>query len=274
MKNKTARVLTESAIMIALATVLSLIKIVHLPYGGSVTIASMLPIAIIAYRHGVSWGLLAGFVHGVIQNLLGLSDITGLPTWKSVLVAVLLDYLVAFAVIGLAGAFRKAIKNQAFSLSLGCVLACVLRYICHVITGATIWAGLSIPSAAALSFSFIYNATYMLPETIILFIAALYVGSTLDFNAEMPTRLIRKESVPANVSWIYPVMGLIATAATIFDVAKVFAKLQDGETGKFAITNITEVNWVMVGIVTAVAIFIDVVLFFIRRAVVKKDAEQ
>ena len=144
--------------MIALATVLSLIKIVHLPYGGSVTVASMLPIAIIAYRHGVSWGLLAGFVHGVIQNLLGLSDITGLPTWKSVLVAVLLDYLVAFAVIGLAGAFRKAIKNQAFSLSLGCVLACVLRYICHVITGATIWAGLSIPSAAALSFSFIYNS--------------------------------------------------------------------------------------------------------------------
>ena len=114
----------------------------------------------------------------------------------------------------------------------------------------------------------------MLPETIILFIAALYVGSTLDFNAEMPTRLIRKEAVPANVSWIYPVTGLIAAAATIFDVAKVFAKLQDAETGKFAITNISEVNWIPIAIVTAVAIVIDIVLVLIRREVVKKDSQK
>ena len=63
-----ARKITEAAIMIALATVLSLIKLLDLPYGGSVTIASMLPVIIIAYRHGLRFGLLTGFVFGIIQH--------------------------------------------------------------------------------------------------------------------------------------------------------------------------------------------------------------
>ena len=52
--------LTESAVMIALATILSLFKLVDLPYGGSITLASMLPVLLIAYRYGTAWGLLTG----------------------------------------------------------------------------------------------------------------------------------------------------------------------------------------------------------------------
>ena len=94
MQNKTVRVLVESAVMVALATVLSLIKIVDLPYGGSVTIASMLPVAVIAYRHGILWGLGTGLVYGAIQQLLGLNDLIYVTGWQSVLAVILLDYIV------------------------------------------------------------------------------------------------------------------------------------------------------------------------------------
>lgn len=166
-KNRTLP-LVECAIMIALATVLSMVKLAELPYGGSITIASMLPIAIIAYRRGMGWGLGSAFVYAVIQQLLGLNSLSYVTTWQSVVAVILLDYIVAFTVVGFAGIFRNAIKSQAAALTLGCVFVSVLRYACHVISGATVWAGLSIPTQAALSYSFIYNATYMLPEAIVL----------------------------------------------------------------------------------------------------------
>lgn len=64
---KNALVMCECAIMIALAAVLSFVKILELPYGGSVTAFSIVPIVIISYRHGVKWGLLSGFVFSIIQ---------------------------------------------------------------------------------------------------------------------------------------------------------------------------------------------------------------
>ena len=70
-----AKKIAEAADMLAVATVLSLIKILDLPYGGSVTIACMLPVVIIAYRHGVKLGLLTGLVFGIIQQLLGHEDL-------------------------------------------------------------------------------------------------------------------------------------------------------------------------------------------------------
>ena len=61
--SQTTRKLIEGSMMIALATVLSIFKLVEMPYGGSVTLASMLPVIIFAYRHGILWGLGAGFAH-------------------------------------------------------------------------------------------------------------------------------------------------------------------------------------------------------------------
>ena len=81
-KNRTLP-LVECAIMIALATVLSMVKLAELPYGGSITIASMLPIAIIAYRRGMGWGLGSAFVYAVIQQLLGLNSLSYVTTWQS-----------------------------------------------------------------------------------------------------------------------------------------------------------------------------------------------
>ncbi|MGN1095393.1 MAG: hypothetical protein ACI4QR_03290, partial [Eubacteriales bacterium] len=129
--------------------------------------------------------------------------------------------------------------------------------------------GLSIPTTAALSYSFIYNATYMIPETIVLVIAALYVGSAIDFRAEMPSRMIR-ENIPQNVSWISPVSGLLAGAAVIFDVAKIFEKLQDSETGEFTITAISEVKWLEIAIMTGVVAVVVITLLVLRSSLIKK----
>ena len=249
MQNKKTLALVESAVMIALATVLSILKIAELPYGGSITLASMLPIAIIAYRRGTGWGISAALVFSVIQQLLGLKNLTYVTTWQSILAVIMLDYIVAFTVIGLAGIFRKAIKNQAVALTLGCVLVSVLRYACHVISGATVWAGLSIPTQAALSYSFVYNATYMIPECIILAISSMYVASLIDFREEKLKR-IKRESAAVYSPWISAGAGLIACAAVIFDVASIFQKLQNAKTGTFDITGISAVNWSVIIAVT------------------------
>lgn len=269
-KRSLARVLTESAIMIALATVLSIIKIVDLPYGGSVTVASMLPIAIIAYRYGLGWGLGSGLVYGVIQQLLGLKNLTYVSGFASVLALILLDYIIAFAVIGFAGVFRKVVPNQATSMTYGVMLACALRYICHVISGATVWAGLSVPTAAALGYSFIYNATYMIPETLVTLAATFYICSSIDFTSEMPRRIIKEKST--KLSSILLLIGkLVATVALIFDIAAIFAHLQDADTGEFTITNISEVNWLAVIIVTCVAAVIDIVFTIVSKSQKKSN---
>lgn len=263
MQNKKTLALVESAVMIAIATVLSIIKIAELPYGGSITLASMLPIAIIAYRRGTGWGVASALVYSVIQQLLGLKSLTYVTTWQSILAVILLDYIIAFTVVGLAGIFRKPVKNQAVALTLGCVLVSVLRYVCHVISGATVWAGLSIPTQAALSYSFIYNATYMLPECIILAISAMYIGSLIDFRNEKLTR-IKRENIPARLGIT---AGFIACGATIFDVASIFPKIQNAETGEFDITGISNVNWTLVIAVSVVAAVVAVLLFAIERLI-------
>ena len=108
-----ARKLVESAIMLAIATVLSLLKLIDLPYGGSVTVASMLPIIIISYRHNIKWGLLTGLAFGIIQQLLGLKTLSWVTTWQSILAVILLDYIIAFTVAGLGGIFRKTCATYA-----------------------------------------------------------------------------------------------------------------------------------------------------------------
>ena len=124
--NKNVIMLCECAVMVALATVLSLIKI-EFPYGGSITICSMLPILIIGYRYKPLVGCLTGVVYGLIQMLFGMSNFAYATSWQAAFMILFFDYLIAFGVIGLGGVFR-GIKNQAVGLALGALLASVLRF--------------------------------------------------------------------------------------------------------------------------------------------------
>ncbi len=263
-----SKILVESAVMIAVATVLSLFKFIDLPYGGSVTIASMLPIIIISYRHGVKNGLLAGLAYAILQQLLGFKTLSYVTSWQSVVAVMLLDYIVAFTVVGLGGMFRKK-SSQSGALVCGTITVCILRYICHVISGATVWAGLSIPTNAALIYSIGYNATYMIPETIVTAELAYYIGSVLNFRNDSITYVSNtsKKSIPV-LNWI---AGLILTVAVFIDVRAVFSYLQNAETGEFDATGFAQVNWVFVIAVAAVAAVIAAVLFVISS---KRDKER
>ena len=120
MNQKTQR-LTLSGIMIALATILSFITIYRLPYGGAITLLSMLPILFIGYIYGVAWGLLTGVIYGTLQALLGAGTsaaFAGLDVF-SVFLVFMLDYFVAFGVLGFAGICKNKVKNTSVSFGIG-----------------------------------------------------------------------------------------------------------------------------------------------------------
>ena len=242
--------LTECSIMIALATVLSIVKLFEMPYGGSITLASMLPIVIIAYRHGPKIGLGTALVASVLQLLLGLNNFSYFTTWQSIVALALFDYVIAFGIFGLCGALKPLIGKQSLSMTVGAAIASVARYICHVISGATIWAGLSIPTEAALLYSLSYNATYMVPESIILVLTTAYISSALDFSKRIPMR-VKSEKLDTVSSYCYIGAGIVALGGLIADTIMVFSKLQNYESGEFFILGLSDVNWIAFAIVTA-----------------------
>ena len=123
---KNTLALCEAGIMIALSTVLAMLKLIDMPYGGSVTFAQMLPIVIYAYRHGPKFGMGAALTASVIQLLLGLENFSYLPltTWYSILVLALLDYVVAYSAFGITGFFRKKMDYRK-AMTLGALIASI-----------------------------------------------------------------------------------------------------------------------------------------------------
>ncbi len=203
------RRLTVSAMMVALATVISFICSLipvppfNFPFGGGITIAGMLPIVLVAYLYGTRWGLLTGFVYSLIQMLLGHATVSslflpieegGMQLWAALLIC-FIDYILAYTVLGLGGLFRKK-ATPTKALVLGCVVALSARYLCHIVSGAIfygVWAEwfftlegiyelmgkviLDTFSGHSLSilYSLVYNGCYMIPEIIITPLVALVV---------------------------------------------------------------------------------------------------
>ena len=265
MKTKSSKqivAMIECSMMIALSTVFSLLKIIDMPYGGSVTIASMLPIVIAAYRHGFLWGLGTALTNSVIQLLLGINNLSYFSTWQSILAIILLDYVVAFGVFAISGLFRRVEKRQNLAFLYGILASSLLRYVCHVISGATVWAGLSIPDNAALVYSLSYNATYMIPETIVLVAVGVYLTSVVDFRAQYPTRM-KMEKIDKIEAYTSVFAWLIVIATIIVDIVLVAPYLQDPDSGEFVFTHLGDVNYVKLAVVSVVGIIMAVTLFVI-----------
>ncbi|MGN1328960.1 MAG: energy-coupled thiamine transporter ThiT [Eubacterium sp.] len=190
---KNTRRLTETAIMLALAVALSYVQIFSLPMGGSVTLFSQVPIIIIGYRYGAKWGISTGIIYGVLEMLLqGLGNFAYVKGFGSYLILILADYVLAFMVLGLGGAmFRKAIKNQAVALGLGAFVGSLLRFICHFISGVTIWGEYADGWKSVWAYSAGYNGSYMAAEAVISVVGVVLLSIVLDFSS--PT-LIRKKN--------------------------------------------------------------------------------
>ena len=183
MNQTKTRMLTEGAIMVALAFILSFLKLVNFPWGGSITVLSMLPIVVFSLRYGAKYSFAVSFVYALLQLVQGIT-IDGVFAWgltPMILVAVIfLDYLLPFTLLGAAGFFN----NGKFStVILGTVASIMLRFACHYFSGVFIWksvgelwGGLSVDTPYL--YSLLYNGAYMIPELIFTTIGAVILFKT------------------------------------------------------------------------------------------------
>lgn len=155
MRKQKLTALIEAGIMVALSYVLNLIILFQMPQGGSVSMGSMVPIIILSIRRGPKIGILAGAVTGLLQFILG-------KQFSIHPLSILLDYILAYAVIGIVGYFGK----NKIKISAGICIAVFLRFISHVLSGAIVfyeYAGSQNPWI----YSIVYNGTFLIPELII-----------------------------------------------------------------------------------------------------------
>ena len=158
-KRWNAKMLAFGALSVALSFVLSCFRLYRMPQGGSVTPASMLPIMLFSATFGVGPGLLTGLVYGVLQYLQG--------GWFVNVWQFALDYLLAFAALGLAGLARKLPKG--WGLYCAMVIAALCRALSATLAGIMFWD--TAPWA-----SLVYNGTYLIPEVVICILLAVFVA--------------------------------------------------------------------------------------------------
>ena len=215
MTNNTTR-LTESAMLIAIGVVLELVGrtvIPPMPFGGQLTLVSMLPVVLISYRYGVRWGITTGFGYALVQMALGASTVTaafqpdyfgeGWMLFNAVTMCAL-DYLLAYTALGLGGCFRNVCKRSGLALMWGSVVALSARYLAHILSGYILFAGWAewfftqdgFPAWGAalvqslssqmlgLTYSVVYNGMYMIPEILLTAAAALLVARIPGISAK------------------------------------------------------------------------------------------
>jgi len=182
MQNLKTRKLVEGAAMVALAVVLSFIRVYQLPWGGSITLLSMLPIVVYSLRWGIKDGFLVSFVFALFQLFQGIGD--GLFGWGltpvMLIACILLDYLGAYTILGIAG-FMKNRKDAAGAI-IGVAVAVIARFLFHFLSGVVIWHSFGdlwegFSTENEWLYSLLYNGSYMLPELIFTVIATVVLFS-------------------------------------------------------------------------------------------------
>ena len=209
---KTKKLVT-TAMLIAIAMILSFVKILKLPFGGAITLVSMMPIVLVSYIYGIQWGLSSALVYSFLQLVTDGSTVSAffmpgdsyMPLVNALLVCAI-DYIFAFTMLGLGGIFKGKLKNDNLAICLGSIVALAMRYVMHIISGAIFfgaWAEwffadktglmqiavfkgfcswvLSHMSGAGLMvfYSICYNGAYMIPEIIITAIITPIIYSVL-----------------------------------------------------------------------------------------------
>lgn len=163
------RILTEGAILIALAEILGFLPLYKFPWGGSIDLA-MLPILLFCCRWGFGPGMLASTAHAILQTLFEGGIAIG---WESILG----DFLIAYMVLGIAGVFKG-------KFCLGATVACTLRFLVHYVVGATIWAEympeefFGMTMTTPWIYSALYNGAYMLPDLLMILVAYMLLSKT------------------------------------------------------------------------------------------------
>ena len=162
-KKWSTRMLANAALCIALSFVLSYIRLYKLPQGGSITLASMLPLFLFAYAYGVGPGMLVGAAYGILQFIQDAYFVH--PS------ELLLDYPLAFAMLGLAGLASRF--SDKWGLIPGIVLGTFGRFVCAFLSGVIFFGMYAPEGQSVLVYSAVYNGFYLIPEAIICIVLAM-----------------------------------------------------------------------------------------------------
>ena len=177
-RNRKVLILAESALCVAVAMVLSLFTLFKMPMGGSITPFATLPIIVISLRHGLKWGVATALVYSLTQLLLGISNLTFVPVqnvWNLFLCA-LLDYVLAYSVLGFAGVIAHRFSFSVTGLSVGVILTGLGRLASSVLSGVIVWAPYAPEGWNIWYYSLAYNASWCLPDVAITLAACLLLS--------------------------------------------------------------------------------------------------
>lgn len=180
--NNTVRKLTHSAIMIALATVLSVFAVLKMPNGGSITFASMVPIIVISLMYDVKWAMLTSFTYALVQMLM---DFSAPPTqdFFSFLLVILLDYILAYAVLGLSGPIaRRFQSNVSLGAAVGTACVILMRLCCSFLSGILIWGVYAPENTPVWLYSLGYNSSYMIPEMLVSIVVVVVLVKSVNLD--------------------------------------------------------------------------------------------
>ena len=223
----------SGGICLALAEVLSLLKLFEMPQGGAVTLASMLPIILYGLCFGPVWGFGVAFLYSVLQLAIGAYFLSPMQ--------VLLDYTLAFSALGLASFFAAKVSTRIqesnilnrlrliplWKILLAALVALSGRLLFSFISGIVFYGSYAPAGQAVWIYSLLYNGTYLIPEAGITVIALFALLATLNIHT-------REEPLPENMSlidWlltfavsVVPVFGQIFLLVWAFDVKTKQAK--------------------------------------------------
>ena len=188
--------LCEGALVIASAYVLELLCVwlntisgvgALLPFGGTITV-SMLPIIYYSYRRGWIWGAGVGFVYSLLQMALGFY-VPPANNFGALVLCILLDYVIAFTVVGVANVFAKPFgKRRVLGYTLGAVIVCLIRFVSSFLSGVILWGSNAPEGMNVWIYSLAYNASYMIPNAILTGVLACILCAALDPKTLRPIK--------------------------------------------------------------------------------------
>lgn len=177
-----------TALLISLATVLSIIKVIKMPLGGSVTLLSMLPIAMLSIEYGMKWGISSAFLYSIVQLCLDFGEVLSWGLTPIVLIGtIVFDYVLAYTALGISGAFRK---KGVKGICVGIFIALLIRFISHFISGAILFASWCPEGWNVVLYSLCYNGAYMLPEMIF-----TMIGASVMFKLPQINKLMQGDKI-------------------------------------------------------------------------------
>ena len=188
--------LCEGALVIASAYVLELLCVwlntitgvgALLPFGGTITV-SMLPIIYYSYRRGIAWGAGVGFVYSLLQMALGFY-VPPANNFGALVLCILLDYVIAFTVVGVANVFAKPFgKRRVLGYTLGAVIVCLIRFVSSFLSGVILWGSSAPEGMNVWLYSLIYNSSYMIPNAILTGVLACILCAALNPKTLRPIK--------------------------------------------------------------------------------------